>query len=79
MKWECRDCGAVVDAATIVLEIGRLPPAAGDVSVCFYCACISVYTGDGLELLAPSEDELAKMVGDVALQRVVRAVRESRS
>lgn len=69
-------CGHPVDDASIATDPaapcareGGPTPAAGDVSICFYCAAIGVYTGNGLEVRQPSALELAEFLSDPAVEK----------
>lgn len=73
----CRDCNALLDGAT---GVGNdVEPSAGDWSVCAYCACLSVFTGNGRELRAPTLAELEALDPDeeAHIDLAVRMVRES--
>lgn len=74
----CRDCGAKLDTYTPTGD-DRATPTAGAVSICAYCACISVFTGDGLALRAPTPAEIAEVEGDSRIRDVVRAIRSRRN
>lgn len=76
----CPHCERELDAAS-AMDGGPQRPEAGDLSVCLYCAGVSVFTGEGLIKRLPTKAELAEIDGDsriAAAQRVVRATWESR-
>jgi hypothetical protein len=64
----CPVCRAVVDGATAV-DGSDAQPAAGDITVCVYCARVLVFTEDGLR--QPTMDELEDLAGNEELVRAV--------
>jgi hypothetical protein len=71
----CRECGTVNDAAT-VLEPGYRRPDPGDVSICLYCRCLSVFNED-LTLREPSIDEMLKFARDLRVKTALKAMSEN--
>jgi hypothetical protein len=65
----CPHCGHTLDAATYTGP-GNKTPRAGDASVCYYCATVTVFTGTGLERRLPTDAERAEFEGDWKVQRI---------
>jgi hypothetical protein len=61
-KSPCPTCGYEVDRATCFTEQAS-SPSSGDISVCFECGSIAVYT-DALSLRSPTEAEVQKLKAD---------------
>jgi len=70
----CPHCGHELNASTHVN--GADAPGPGMVSVCIYCAGVSVF-GDGLELRPPTWLEAVECSLDPGVQRCVAAVLEA--
>lgn len=66
---ECPACGARLGAATGVTDDDA--PVAGDLSVCFYCACPLMFTDDGLRVL--TAEETARFEAESPEYRAARA------
>lgn len=60
MVYPCWACGAPNDDVTGVTTTSHTPKD-GDASVCFHCAVIGVFTGNGYEQRQPTEAELAEI------------------
>lgn len=73
---ECPACGIVLDGALAIVEFGA-PPRPGDVSVCFGCGAVLVFTAiPGARLMGFAE--MAALPEGVAMelrqaQEIVRA------
>lgn len=68
----CPWCGAKNDAATGLT--GAPVPAAGDVGICFSCAGLLVYTGNGLNVRRPSRREEHAAASSVVVAEAIRKV-----
>jgi hypothetical protein len=68
----CLNCGKLLDAAAH--EDAR--PAAGDWTICLYCAHMMVFRDD-LSLRSPSAAELAEMAGEPEVVRKLGLVRNA--
>ena len=60
-SFACPYCGAKLDSATTVDE-EQGPPDVGSISVCFQCAGVGVFTGDGMR--QPLDDEEREAIMD---------------
>lgn len=67
----CRDCGADLNAATGAYDV-TADPDPGDVSVCLYCGCLSIFT-EVLLLRAPTDAEYQQLAQDQNIVRVLQA------
>jgi hypothetical protein len=67
----CPHCGRVTDAATGA-TLDSTVPADGDVSVCFYCGAIAVFSATGLR--HPTDAERAAFLADPDVVAAVGAV-----
>ncbi len=59
----CHNCGTLNDDATDINNPDARPTE-GDVSVCFYCAALALFTGDGYGTRAPTEEERLALLAD---------------
>lgn len=67
------DCRRPADSITPAeADRGKLPEA-GDVSVCFGCGRLALFTGRGLELRRPSAGELELMLADDEILAAIAA------
>ena len=78
----CPQCGAVNDTADGVEH--EEAPTPGDISVCMYCAAVTVFTND-LKLRTPTSEEMANIRSDAEIwatikeaQRAIHAAFSSR-
>jgi len=71
----CHDCGARCDDLSNIDPAGLDLPDDGDVSVCAYCACIAIYTGNGLDRRPPTPTELQRLENDPNVRHVVKVLR----
>lgn len=71
----CRVCGERLDAATAAIS-EHATPVPGDVSVCFYCATVSIYADD-MTLRAPTPEERRELDASDEVTRVVRSILQS--
>jgi hypothetical protein len=69
----CPRCGTPVDAATGVFDARDGSPGPGDVTVCLYCAAVSVFDAD-LRLRPPTAEERREMAQDKRVQRTVAEI-----
>ena len=69
-RWVCPYCGRHTDCDTEAYGDGV--PEVGDVSVCFYCAGVGIYTADGVRL--PTDSERVVLLTDAGVVGVVSAV-----
>lgn len=72
--YQCPVCRSRLDAATNLT--GKTAPTDGDVSICFDCSSIVVFTAD-LKLRLPTDDELLVYVKDERITRIVTLVAQS--
>lgn len=75
----CPHCCALLDGASAADgdENGR-GPEPGDPTVCAYCAEMSLFDGDPLQLRVATADELAELSSDPELARVLAYFRRLR-
>jgi hypothetical protein len=74
-KPACWSCGSPNDDYTAANDApGPDRPFEGAVGVCLYCAAISIYTGNDLEMRAPTPAELAEVMADQHIVKVVQAI-----
>lgn len=59
----CPVCGNKLDAATHVKE-KEIVPAPGDISICFYCATVSMFD-ENLKLEQMTNEQFAKLPDEV--------------
>lgn len=66
----CTSCGERLTGAAATQQE---PPKQDDVSLCVYCGAINIFTGKGLELRAPTQEEKLTAEGDpdVMLARIL--------
>jgi hypothetical protein len=64
----CWCCAAVLEDQTAVGR-GEPDPNPGDVSVCFYCAAVGIYTEDR-DIRVPTDAEAARLLNDPEVVRV---------
>jgi hypothetical protein len=70
---ECPYCGAGNDAFTDAY--GHALPHAGDWSICFSCARVAVFTGQGLSVRRLTNEEEGQASASAELQRALNALR----
>jgi len=73
----CPSCGRVIDGFTDPTFTGKVP-SPGSVSVCVYCAEISVFT-EALELQRPDETERVLLAAHPEIKRLVGAIKRRRA
>lgn len=66
----CPGCGAVHDAATSPFDPG-LRPDEGSISVCFECSHVAIFTGQGLEVREPTDEELVTVLADPRMRKLL--------
>jgi hypothetical protein len=71
----CRSCGRENDGYTSACALAHPDP--GSVSICWYCASVSIFT-DELELRAPTDAEMTLMMQDEQIWRIVLSIRAYR-
>lgn len=64
---ECPDCGVINEAARQVG--GEESPDAGDISVCFSCAGVNIFTGDGINVRPPTPEEWQELMYDELIMK----------
>ena len=70
---KCWACGKSTDSTTAVIgEDSR--PDAGDVSICFGCGELAIFTGHDLETRRPTDDERAEALDEPDVIRARGAV-----
>lgn len=69
----CFNCGAVMDDFTQITNDEDNFPRADDVSICYYCAHVSYYTGDKLHRREPTPEEQARLDADPQMQKILNA------
>lgn len=67
----CWSCGERLDDQTAAGP-GRQTPAPGDVSVCFYCAAVGIFTED--DVREPTSAEAADLLNDPNVVNVRLAI-----
>jgi hypothetical protein len=65
----CPFCGYQADSAGTPDGDESRKPQAGDGSLCFGCGSLNVYTGQGLRLRAPTDEERAEMEANPVIMR----------
>jgi hypothetical protein len=71
----CPTCGTKVNDATVVFHgASKASPAPGDVTVCIYCAAVSIFD-DELCLRRPTPDEQREIARDPRVQKTVAEIR----
>lgn len=70
----CWSCGADNDAATGIGPTDPGLPEAGSVSVCGYCAAVSIFTDTNLGTRRPTADELLDVMSDKTIRKAVAAI-----
>ena len=70
---QCWACGKTTDATTAVIGEDSVP-AVGDVSICFGCGELAVFTGNGVETRQPTEAERAELLDEPDVIRARGAV-----
>lgn len=74
MSVNCPSCGRPNPAATNVIPDDVEPPAEGDVSICWGCAKLAVFTGEGVNVRACTEEERAEFLADPGVMAAIGAV-----
>lgn len=64
---ECPNCGESLEVSTPVPGSVPTPPAEGDLSVCFHCGTIMIFTDDKGALRKVTLDDLKKLDDATAL------------
>ena len=70
---KCRDCGSVNDGATFGGPEPWLRPKPGNVSICVYCRCISIFAED-LSLREPTIDEMLAIARTPNVQKALKFI-----
>lgn len=77
----CPKCNSLLDAATVI--VGTPKPAAGDISVCAYCATILIFNSDLSHRIAKPEDVIGLPIEAMKTlckaQRAILAMRGARN
>jgi len=68
----CFNCGK--HAVTNISDDGPPSPTDGDVSVCLYCAAISLFTGNGRHTRRPTDEERTDLLADPDVSRAAGGV-----
>ena len=69
----CLTCNARIETASDLF--GDEKVKAGDVSICLYCGAVAIFTGPGIGLRDPTNEELVEILADPRVRRV-RAARK---
>lgn len=77
MRPTCVACGHSVEAATMLGSGGDLPND-GDVSVCLYCGHVAIFTGQGVEIREPTDEEREYIESNAEVQAAVALVAVAR-
>lgn len=72
----CPYCGAALDGATVAVAEKEIMPEAGDWSVCLYCARLLVFTGVGVAVRKPTDEEAAEGMADEGVRRAISVVKK---
>ena len=82
-KVRCLKCKEPFDGFTRFDGTGlvkeRETPPEGAASVCIYCGHVAIFTGNGLEIRAATENELLALTFSRQLLTVVQVIRQLRS
>jgi hypothetical protein len=71
----CPWCERENEEATSVFSHAEVrTPRENDASICFYCGEVGVFTGNGMELRKPTDDERLMFLADVRIVAVRGAV-----
>jgi hypothetical protein len=70
----CPFCGELQNGATEIDGDGKKPEA-GDVGICWKCANVVIYTGNGSERRKPTDTELDHIATDKRLRNIVASTR----
>lgn len=73
VKNSCPYCRKVMDGATGITS--EAEPDEGDVSICFYCAKVSVFTAEG-RLVEPTEEQAATFAEDDVITEAKAALED---
>ena len=71
----CERCDEELDAASAASGEAELAPKSGDISICFYCGDLRIFTGVGIETRRASveEDTAARSLPEVV--QILRSFR----
>jgi hypothetical protein len=81
MSRHCFSCGASAEATTPLGGQARPAPAAGDISLCFECGAVALFTGRGSEIRLPLGEESRSLNADPqvrAAQARIRAFQQQK-
>lgn len=67
---DCLNCGVNNDDASSA-EFDDAVPVEGNVSICFSCTAIAVFTGHGLEIRAATPEEFAEIMQDAGVRAML--------
>jgi hypothetical protein len=70
----CPTCGRENDRAS---HPDNIVPKAGDISICWLCRGLGVFTGDGMALRKPTEEERMAILQDPEFRATLHAMTES--
>lgn len=70
----CPHCSAFINGATFIEDNEKVIPEEGDVSVCLYCARVSIYLKDGT-LRKPTDKEHELISDDPDIFKAVSIVK----
>lgn len=70
----CPWCHAFLDAATVITDDENAIPVGGDVSICLYCARVSIYEDD-LSLRKPTPKERETLDKDDGISKAISVVK----
>lgn len=68
----CPGCNRQSDAATPVEGDGDIIPKEGDITICFYCGCISDFNEDlSIKKIAPERLALFELIDPESYQMII--------
>jgi hypothetical protein len=67
----CVECGKPLDAATFLMD-DKVKPNPGDISICFYCGHMTVFTDD-MHRRELTPEEIHDIAGDPIMLQLQRA------
>jgi hypothetical protein len=68
-KSPCPSCGYGIDAATPATEDDNIMPETGDVSICFNCGVLLIFTSDEGALRLATQSETDEVLRDYPYMR----------
>lgn len=77
MSTECWNCG-VDNELTSEIHGSDAQPSQGDCSICFGCAAVAVFTGDGANVRKPTVEEMGEFTSNPEVALVQSKVRQLR-